>query len=100
MKLDKVLFLKGPTESIDAVATGGLNWAMDREQERKHLARVDRHIADLRDDIERQWQIIKELSVGGHPMHGAISMLTLLKSHLRIMERHRQSILDELEKAK
>jgi hypothetical protein len=27
-------------------------------------------------------------------------MLRLLKGHLRIMERHRQSILDELDKAK
>jgi hypothetical protein len=73
---------------------------MNTEQEHKHLARADQHIADLRDDITRQWQIIKELSQGGHPLRGAISMLTLLKTHLRIMERHRQSILDEIQKAK
>jgi hypothetical protein len=73
---------------------------MDWEQEHKHLARADRHIAELRDDIARQWQIINELSQSGQPLHQAISMLALLKGHLRIMERHRQSILDELEKAK
>jgi hypothetical protein len=73
---------------------------MDWEQEHKHLAQADRHIAELRDDIARQWQIIKELSQGGQPLHQAISMLRLLKGHLRIMERHRQSILDELEKTK
>jgi type 1 fimbriae regulatory protein FimB/type 1 fimbriae regulatory protein FimE len=32
--------------------------------------------------------------MGGQPLHEAISMLRLLKDHLRIMERHRQSILD------
>jgi hypothetical protein len=65
-----------------------------------HLAQADRHIAELKQDIARQWQIIEELSMGGQPLHEAISMLRLLKDHLRIMERHRQSILDELEKAK
>jgi hypothetical protein len=54
----------------------------------------------LKKEITRQWQIIEELSMGGQPLHEAISMLRLLKDHLRIMERHRQSILDELEKAK
>jgi hypothetical protein len=73
---------------------------MDWEQEHKHLARADRHIADLRDDIERQWQTIQDLYRSGHFLHEAISMLTLLKSHLRIIERHRQSILDEVQKAK
>jgi hypothetical protein len=54
----------------------------------------------LKQDIARQWQIIEELSMGGQPLHEAISMLRLLKDHLRIMERHRQSIQDALEKAK
>jgi hypothetical protein len=67
----------------------------EQEHDRKHLARADRHIAELKKDIARQWQIIEELSLGGHPLHEAISMLGLLKVHLRIMERHRQSILDE-----
>ena len=73
---------------------------MNAEWEHKHLAQTDRHIAELKQDIARQWQIIEELSMGGQPLHEAISMLRLLKAHLRIMERHRQSILDELEKAK
>jgi hypothetical protein len=54
----------------------------------------------LKKDIARQWQIIEERSMGGQPLLEAISMLRLLKDHLRIMERHRQSILDQLEKAK
>ena len=62
--------------------------------------RKHRHIAELKKNIARQWQIIEELSLGGHPLHEAISMLRLLKGHLRIMERHRHSILDDLEKAK
>jgi hypothetical protein len=45
-------------------------------------------------------QIIEELSIGGQPLHEAISMLRLLKDHLRIMEHYRQSILDKLEKTK
>jgi len=71
--------------------------AMNTEHERKHLAQADRHIAELKKDIARQWQIIEELSLGGRPLHQAISMLRLLRGHLRIMERQRQSILDKLD---
>src|SRR4029450_663258 len=73
---------------------------MNAERGHKHLAQADRHTAELKKDVARQWQIIEELSMGGQPLHEAISMLRLLKDHLRIVERHRQSILDELEKAK
>jgi len=73
---------------------------MKAEREHKQLSQADRHIAKLKKDIARQWQIIEELSMGEQPLHEAISMLRLLKDHLRIMERHRQSILDEREKAK
>jgi hypothetical protein len=44
--------------------------------------------------------MIEELSMGVQPLHEPISTLRLLKDYLRIMERHRQSILDELEKVK
>ena len=73
---------------------------MNAEREHKHLAQADQHIAELKQDIARQWQIIEKLSVGGQRLHEAISMLRLLKGHLRIMERHRQSIQEALEKAK
>jgi hypothetical protein len=63
-------------------------------------AQADRHIAELKKDIARQWQIIEELSFDGRPLHQAISMLRLLRGQLRIMEGHRQSILDKLEKVK
>jgi hypothetical protein len=55
---------------------------MNAEREHKHLAQADRHIAKLKKDIARQWQIIEELSMGGQPLHEAISMLRLLKGHL------------------
>jgi hypothetical protein len=71
---------------------------MNAEREHRQLAQADRHLAELKKDIVRQWQVIEELSLGGQPLHEAISMLRLLKDHLRIMEHHRQSILDELEK--
>ena len=57
---------------------------MHAEREHEHLAQADRHIAELKQDIARQWQIIEELSMGGQPLHEAISMLRLLKDHLRI----------------
>jgi hypothetical protein len=57
---------------------------MNAQREHKHLAQADRHIAELKKDIARQWQIIEELSMGGQPLHEAISMLRLLKDHLRI----------------
>jgi len=66
---------------------------MDREQEHKHVAQAERHIAELKKDITRKWQIILELSMNRQPLHDAVSMLKFLKDHLRIMERHRQSIL-------
>jgi hypothetical protein len=72
---------------------------MDGEREYMHLAQADQHIVELRDDIARQWQIIKELSQSRQPLHQAISMLTLLKDHLCIMERHRALILDEVQKS-
>ena len=72
---------------------------MDGEREYMHLAQADQHIVELRDDIARQWQIIEELSQSRQPLHQAISMFTLLKDHLRIMERHRASILDEVQKS-
>jgi hypothetical protein len=34
----------------------------------------------LKKDIARQWQIIEELSLGGRPLHQAISMLRLLEA--------------------
>jgi hypothetical protein len=66
---------------------------MNTEEERKHLARADQHIAELKKDITRQWQIIEELSMDRQPLHDAVAMLKFLKDHLRIMEGHRQSIL-------
>ena len=52
---------------------------MNAEREHEHLAQADRHIAELKQDIARQWQIIEELSMGGQPLHEAISVLRLLK---------------------
>ena len=66
---------------------------MDREQEHKHVAQAERHIAELKEDITRQWQIIEELSMDRQPCTTSVSMLKFLKDHLRIMERHLQSIL-------
>jgi len=46
---------------------------MNAEREHEHLAQADRHIAELKQDIARQWQIIEELSMGGQPLHEAIN---------------------------
>src|SRR5262249_42894446 len=38
---------------------------MNAEREHKHLAQADRHIAELKQDIARQWQIIEEQGLPG-----------------------------------
>jgi hypothetical protein len=63
-----------------------------------HLARANRYIAELRADIARERVIIEHALDAGYSSAVAESMLHALEAALRIFEKHRGLILDELER--
>ena len=66
---------------------------------RSHLDRANRYIAELRADIARERVVIEHaLDAGCYPSAVAESMLHALEGALRIFEKHRSLILDELER--
>jgi hypothetical protein len=65
---------------------------------RSHLAQANRYIAELRADIARERVIIEHALDAGYPSAVAESMLHALEGALRIFEKHRGLILDELER--
>jgi len=54
------------------------------------------HIAKLKEHIARQRIIITKLRLTNAPLDTARSMLEALKGSLRVFERHRELILDNL----
>ena len=65
---------------------------------RSHLDRANRYIAELRADIARERVVIEHALDAGYPSAVAESMLHALEAALRIFEKHRGLILDELER--
>jgi hypothetical protein len=65
---------------------------------RSHLAQANHYIAELRADIARERVIIEHMLDAGYPSAVAESMLHALEGALRIFEKHRGLILDELER--
>ena len=63
--------------------------------ERAHLAQVDRHIAEAKEHIRKQKQLIGRLTVG-HALNEAESFLSVLTSSLKVLEQLRLVILDRL----
>jgi hypothetical protein len=70
--------------------------SLDRAREQDHLAQADRHIAELRAYIARQRLILTRMLAVGHPSDLAESMLRVFEETLRIFEKHRSLILDQL----
>ncbi len=73
---------------------------MDEKRQREHLARANRHIAQLRNRISHQLQIVELLRRKGKPREEAAETLAILEDSLRILEHHRELILEGLQKAK
>jgi hypothetical protein len=65
---------------------------MNRAQLERHLAQANRHIAELKEHIVRQ----REALDNGHPSELAETTLHLFEDSLRIFEKHRALILDQL----
>ena len=65
---------------------------------RSHLDRANRYIAELRADIARERVVIEHALDAGYPSEVAESMLHTLEGALRIFEKHRQLVLDQLKR--
>ena len=63
---------------------------------RSHLAQANRYIAEMKADIARERVILEHALDAGHPLEVAESMLHALEGALRIFEKHRQLVLDQL----
>jgi hypothetical protein len=65
---------------------------------REDLAHVDRLIAECKNRIARQREIIASAYESGHPTVLPVSLLRVLEENLRSFEKHRQLVLDQLKK--
>jgi len=73
----------------EAGERGGLGAMTHRE----HLAQADRFIAECKNRIARQREIIATAYENGHPTGIPVSMLRALEENLRSFEKHRHLIL-------
>ena len=65
----------------------------------EHLAQVDRFIAECRNRIARQREIIASAYENGHPTVIPVSLLRVFEENLRSFEKHRQLVLDQQKNA-
>jgi hypothetical protein len=68
-------------------------------REREHLTQVDRFIAECKNRIARQREVIASAFQNGDATEVPVSMLRALEASLRAFETHRQLILDRLKDA-
>ena len=66
---------------------------------REYLAEADRLIAECKNRIARQREIIASAYESGDPTVLPVSLLRVLEENLRSFEKHRQLILDQIKKA-
>ena len=86
------------------VATGGVRWRTKREAEepmteREHLAQADRFIAECKNRINRQREVIASAFQKGDATEVPVSMLRALEASLRAFETHRLVIVDRQKQA-
>jgi hypothetical protein len=72
---------------------------IQRDRELKHLARADRHIADVNKRIARQRALVEAAIEKGRRSMEDESLLAALEASRRAFEKHRQLVLDLLENA-
>jgi len=65
----------------------------------EHLAQVDRFIAECKNRIARQREIIASAYENGHPTVIPVSLLRVFEENLRSFEKHRQLVLDQQKNA-
>jgi hypothetical protein len=65
---------------------------------RSHLAQANRYIAEMRADTARERIIVEHALDAGYATEVAESMLHALEGALRIFEKHRELVLDQLKR--
>lgn len=68
-------------------------------REREHLAQVDRFIAECKNRIARQRDVIASAFQKGHATEVPVSMLRALEASLSVFEGHRLLIVDRQKNA-
>jgi hypothetical protein len=68
----------------------------DKQIQQEHLEQVDRHIAETRQRISGQQQMIKQLEKDGHDTAQAKALLAAMLDVLRTLQALRQTLLDSL----
>ena len=68
--------------------------------EPEHLSQAEQLIAECKNRIARQREVIANAFQKGHDTEVPVSMLRALETSLRAFETHRQLILDRKKKAK
>jgi hypothetical protein len=63
-----------------------------------HLAQANQHIAELTRQIVRQRAIVKYALDTGQPSETAESMLHALEESLGAFEKHRELVIDQLQR--
>jgi hypothetical protein len=82
--------------SGEARSRGGLGKGAVTELERKHLAEVDRQIAECEAYIARQRELIERAIQQGRSTEVAEETLDALKASLRAFEKQRRWLVDRL----
>jgi hypothetical protein len=75
---------------------GGLDKRAVTELERKHLVETDRHIAECKNYIAKQRELIERAIQRGRSTEVAKTTLEALEESLRAFEKRRRSLLDRL----
>jgi hypothetical protein len=65
----------------------------------EHLAQADRFIAECKNRVERQREIIASAYENGHPTVLPVALLRVLEENPRSFEKYRQLVLDQIKKA-
>jgi hypothetical protein len=73
---------------------------MSQDREREYLMQADRHIAECKNHIAHQREIILELVQNGQDSELAVSMLHVFRANLRGLERHRALVIERLQGVK
>jgi hypothetical protein len=67
------------------------------DQERRHLAQADRHIAECKALIARQEELVRRIAQRGQPTDWAQNTLRAFESNLRAFEAHRNEIVAQID---
>ena len=65
---------------------------------RRHLAQANRYIAEMRAEIARERVMVEHALDAGYPSEVAESMLHTLEEALRVFEKYRELVLNQLKR--